>query len=291
MRTLTLILISVLITGLSYSQTNKKASSKALPWVHGNLPANSDRVNYKVVQGDGKQLPNAQQNAIKNLLFDLGAEKGVKVSYETILEAEEKILNDKTSFNSSYKNQITINQDGFNVSFYKVDEYYEKVKDLNGSTIYRCWQLYAIGNNLANKNISVNYTSNYGMNAGIRSIIIPGWGQLYKKDKTKGFLFMGIEAVAIGNIIFAQSRYNYNSNRAAESPTLEVSLEYNKRAEDNLMYRNISIGVAVTTMIWSVIDAVATDGAPRYASNNNKFKLQLTSNPNVPMALGLCCNF
>ena len=82
-----LILFTILLTLSAYSQANnKKASSKALPWVFGDLPKNSNKVNYKVVQGDGKQLPIAQQNAIRSLLFDLGAEKGVKVSSETILK-------------------------------------------------------------------------------------------------------------------------------------------------------------------------------------------------------------
>jgi len=263
----------------------------ALPWVHGDLPANSNQINYKVVQGDGEQLPLAQGNAIKNLLFDIGAEKGVTVTSKTILEAEEKILNNNSSFNSSFSNQVNIVQDGFTVSFYKVDEYYEKLKESNGTIIYRCWQLYALGAITSNRIKQLEYSSNYGMNAGFRSILIPGWGQLYKKEKKKGFLFMGIEAVAIGNIIFAQSRYNYNNNRAAETPTMDVREEYNKRAEDCLLYRNISIGVAATTLIWSVIDAVATDGAPRYASINKGFQLQLTSNTEVPMALGICYKY
>lgn len=291
MKILLIVLLSFCSIVQLYGQSrNKMASNEALPWVHGNFPDNSKSVNYKVVFGDGEQLPVAQKNAIKSLLFDLGAEKGVTVSTETIIEVEEKVLNKKSSIKSDYRDQITIKQDGFNVSFYKVDEYYEKVKE-NGKFIYRCWQLYAIGNNLSGYIKPIEYTTKYGFDAGIRSIFIPGWGQLYKKKNTKGIIFMSLEAIAIGNIIYAQSRYNYNTNRMAEAFSLEIQREYKSRADDNLMYRNLSIGVAIATMLWSTIDAVATDGAPKYANLNKKLEFKLYSSPETYWAIGLQYNF
>lgn len=274
--------ILIIVSFVGYSQTNN-----ALPWVKGKLPDNSKMINYKVVQGEGQQLPEAQNNALKNLLFDLGAEKGVTVSSKTILNTQEKIAKEKTSFNSEYSKTITIDQEGFNVSFCKVDEYYEKVKE-NGQVIYRCWQLYSIGT----KNIKKpEYTTHYGFGAGARSLVVPGWGQFYKKQNGKGFVFLSMEAIAVGNIIFAQSRYNYNTNRIEESASLEVQKEYKTRADDNLMYRNISIGVGVATLIWSVIDASATEGAPKYAMKTSNLKMQLFTCQETPIMIGLKYRF
>lgn len=260
----------------------------ALPWVNGKLPDNASNVKYKVVQGEGQQLPEAQNNALKNLLFDLGAERGVTVSSNTVLKTQEKIANEKSSFESDYNTTITIEQDGFNVSFCKVDEYYEKVKENNGQEIYRCWQLYSIGSQSIKK---PEYTTHYGFSAGVRSLVVPGWGQFHKKQNGKGFLFLSMEAIAVGNVIFAQSRYNYNTNRIEESASLDVQKEYKERADNNLMYRNISIGVGVATLIWSVIDATATDGAPKYAMKASNIKVQLLTSQQAPIMIGLKYSF
>jgi len=126
------LLIIVLIAfsfQLNYSQKIIDSSSNAgkLPWVTGQLPSNSTTFNYKVIQGESQYLKDAKNNAVQNLAFELGTENGVKISSETISKIQEKMINQSASFNSDFQEIIKIEQEGFNISFSKVDEYFELV--------------------------------------------------------------------------------------------------------------------------------------------------------------------
>ena len=284
------IFILFLFIGNTYAQEVISSSNNSgkLPWVNGDLPANSNYINYKVVQGEGTQLPIAQNQAIQNLIFELGIEQGVSINSETVNEVEEKIKNNDSQIKSTYNNKVTIVQDGFSATFSKIDEYYEKIREDNGMVVYRLWQLYAIGDNVSNLP-KLKYTSKYGFSAGLRSAIIPGWGQLYKKHTAKGFIFMGVEVASIGTAIYFQSQYNYNMNRSEETPTLDIKKEYVSRAQDNATYRNIAIGASIATWVWSVVDAIATEGKPKYA--NNKVKFNFTSTDRSDLAFAIRYNF
>ena len=278
--------VFLLFLSNTYAQEIISSSNNSgkLPWVNGNLPKDSNYINYKVVQGEGQQLPIAQKQAIRNLVFELGAEHGTTINSETQLKVEEDVLNSKTNINSSFNSKVTIKMNDLDVSFSKVDEYYETIREEDGGITYRTWQLYAVGNNISSV-IKPSYSTDYGFSAGIRSAIVPGWGQFYKKHNTKGFLFLTAEIASIGSIIYFQNQYNYNMNRSEETPTLEIKKEYVSRAQDNANYRNIAIGTAVATWVWSVIDAVATDGAPKYASNKINFNIISDNRSDIALSI------
>tara|TARA_B110000046_G_scaffold66568_1_gene74478 strand:- start:1344 stop:1640 length:297 start_codon:yes stop_codon:yes gene_type:complete len=84
MKKLGFILVLFLISFATSSQKNN--SKNRPPWVNESLPLNSATYNYKVVQGDGTNLPDAKNNAFEALIVDLGSEQGVTVSSETILK-------------------------------------------------------------------------------------------------------------------------------------------------------------------------------------------------------------
>jgi hypothetical protein len=93
------IIFLILLSSVSlFSQTNILASKGGLPWVHGKLPSNAKFVNYKVVMGEGEQLKDAQNDAVRILLFELGAEKGAQITSETIVNTQETVLNYKVFF-------------------------------------------------------------------------------------------------------------------------------------------------------------------------------------------------
>lgn len=281
-------LLFLLLSSFSYSQNHIKPDNDALPWVHGKLPSNSSFIKYKVVMGEGEQLKDAQDDAVRVFLFELGAEQGVHISSETLISTQEQFSKGKSQFESALSDEIKVTQKGFEASFYRVGEYFE-TKRIYGTSKYICWQLYAIGQNLPTKVTNLQYTSQYSWDAMWRSALVAGWGQLYKKDYGKGAVFMGIEALSVGAIIYTNSKYNYNINRALESQSLDVRKEYNSRADDYFMYRNIAIGTCIGVVLWSIIDAVATDGAPKYLSQNSPLTLEF-SNHQLSQ-LSLCYNF
>jgi len=278
-----LIVFTIVFTIPNFSQ--KTDLPGKLPWVNGNLPENSSNFNYKVVRGEGDNLTKAQNEAVRALILDLSSEKGVTVSSETILKTQTLENNNTQSFNADFSRETKIKQDDFEVVFTRVDEYFEV-----NAGIYTTWRLYVI-NSPSSSIPKINYTNTYSFSeAGLKSLIVPGWGQFYKKQNTKGLLFMIAGIGSIGSFLNANNQYNYNMNRSQETSNLDLRKEYVKKANDFTSIKNISLAAAAVTWIWSAIDATSTKGATKYAQNN-KLNLNFASNPTNGLALNLKYKF
>ena len=256
-----------------------------LPWVNGNLPSNSLNYNYKVVSGNGDNLTIARNESIRELITDLASEKGVIVSSETILKTQTIENDNNQTFNADFKRNTKISQDGFEAVFTRIDEYYE-----SNNGIVTVWRLYVIGESSSNIP-KINYTNKYSFNdAGYRSLIIPGWGQFYKKNNTKGFLFLVGAAGSIGGFLYADNQHNYNMNRSMETNNLDLKKEFVQKAGDFTTMKNISLGAAAAIWVWNVIDATSTEGATKYA-NNESLKINFVSDQNTSLAINLKYKF
>jgi hypothetical protein len=55
--------------------------------------------------------------------------------------------------------------------------------------------------------IEIRLTRKTASGAGFRSVIIPGWGQVYADQAAKGAFFFIAEAVALGGLVWTQSNY------------------------------------------------------------------------------------
>ncbi len=273
----------LLLVGLIYSQKTNLPGK--LPWVNGNLPANSINFNYKVVSGEGVSLTEAQNEAVRELVVDLSAEKGVTISSETLLKTQTLENDNNQSFSADYSRETKIEQEGFEVVFTRVDEYYE-VND----GVFKTWRLYVI-NASSNSIPKINYTNSYSFSeAGFKSLIVPGWGQFHKKQNTKGVLFMLAGIGSLGSFLNANNQYNYNMNRSEETSNLDLRKEFVKKANDFTSIKNISLAAAAVTWIWSTIDATSTKGATKYAYNK-PLKLNLASDSRGGLALNLKYKF
>ena len=283
MKKFILTISTLLLVGLIYSQKTNLPGK--LPWVNGNLPANSINFNYKVVSGEGVSLTEAQNEAVRELVVDLSAEKGVTISSETLLKTQTLENDNNQSFSADYSRETKIEQEGFEVVFTRVDEYYE-VND----GVFKTWRLYVI-NASSNSIPKINYTNSYSFSeAGFKSLIVPGWGQFHKKQNTKGVLFMLAGIGSLGSFLNANNQYNYNMNRSEETSNLDLRKEFVKKANDFTSIKNISLAAAAVTWIWSTIDATSTKGATKYAYNK-PLKLNLASHPRGGLALNLKYKF
>lgn len=159
--------------------------NKALPWVVGRLPNNSDEVRYKVAYGEGNTYQQAREEATGSLISELGWEHGITVTSKTIDEVKHSINNNDSKFSQDRNTTTVIEQDGYTASITKVDEYSELDKNSSSSIKYKVWQLYVIDCPWASQ-INLQYSTQYGFStAGWRSLIIPGWGQFYKNNMLK----------------------------------------------------------------------------------------------------------
>lgn len=280
---LTLLLIIVSTLTLNAQRRNYNYDiDKALPWVAGRLPFNSEEVRYKVAYGEGATYQQAREDATAALISELGWEHGVTVTSKTIDEVKHIINNDNSNFSQNRSTTTVIEQDGYTASITKVDEYSELDKSSSHELKYKVWQLYAIDCPWASQ-INLQYSTQYGFaTAGWRSLLIPGWGQFYKKQYAKGAAVLGVEVVGIATSMYFQNRRNYNIKRSLETPILDLQIEFTNRAHQQQLYRNISIGACAAVWALNILDAALLDGRPRYIESNLDLALSTTHN-NEPL--------
>lgn len=288
MKRITIMLTLIIVSALSLNaqrRNNNYNINKALPWVVGNLPDDSDDVRYKVAYGEGTTYQMAREDATAALITELGWEHGITVTSKTIDEVKHSINNDDSNFSQNRSTTTTITQDGYTASLTKVDEYSELDKGPSNPVKYKVWQLYVIDCPWADR-INLKYTTKYGFStAGWRSLIIPGWGQFYKKQYAKGAAFLGVELATAASAAYFQSRYNYNIKQSLETPILDLQIEYTNRAQKQTLYRNISLGACAAIWVLNVLDASLLEGRPRYIESNFDLALNSTQNNEILLCL------
>ncbi|MDR1881494.1 MAG: DUF5683 domain-containing protein, partial [Prevotella sp.] len=153
-----------------------------------------------------------------------------------------------------------IDRETFTLSMLKVDEYYE----YNG--VYQVWQLYEVNiKGEAFKPVTVETTDKYGMSAGWKSMLLPGWGQFYKGKTGKGILFLTAEIASVSGLVYCEMKRSDNVRLSQESTNLSVVREYRDRADKWALYRNVAIGCTAGIYAWNVLDAALAKGKIRYA--------------------------
>ncbi len=112
------------------------------------------------------------------------------------------------------------------------------------------------------------------------SAAIPGMGQMYKKEKGRGFLFLTtVLGSAAATYYFETERASYIDKFNGAGTFGEREL-YIKKIEDSQNYRNIGAGVTGALYLLNIIDAVASK-SKRYAfePSDRQFKWDLAYNP------------
>lgn len=98
--------------------------------------------------------------------------------------------------------------------------------------------------------------------AALRSMVLPGWGQLYKGHRTKGAVLTGLWSAAAGSMALAHLRRRDARQRYDEATTPE---EATARYEPfNRWHRRRTAALYAAATIWAVgyVDALATRAAP-----------------------------
>jgi hypothetical protein len=106
-----------------------------------------------------------------------------------------------------------------------------------------------------------------------RSAIVPGWGQYYKGETTKGIFIIGGEALLIPAGIILGNLKNNSEADALNSRTQSLRDYYNDQANT---YNNISLAcfiAAAAVYVYSIVDAVTTEGEKVYVYDVMEQKL------------------
>jgi hypothetical protein len=87
------------------------------------------------------------------------------------------------------------------------------------------------------------------LSASWRSLVVPGWGQIYKKQNTKAAAIMSAQALSLAALIFMQIQVNrlhndYLEKRVYGDPTLESAFnEYTTAYRTRNAVGYITLGI------------------------------------------------
>jgi len=116
----------------------------------------------------------------------------------------------------------------------------------------------------------INLNKRSRAKAGLRSFIIPGWGQLYSERKFNGFSFMILEAAAGASFIIAKTRFDnrktdydlaldsyHNAQTPEETANLQLILDESQNDMDDAeSIKNTVLAVGVGIWAYNLIDAL-----------------------------------
>lgn len=114
-----------------------------------------------------------------------------------------------------------------------------------------------------------------GTNAALRSFFMPGWGQGWNEQYTKGWIVFGIFAVSTFGYFYFNNRAESDYKKYEDNGAINSS-KYDDYERDYNTATTCGI-IAVATWIYAVADAyfVGKERAKQYAyqHNNKKFSL------------------
>ncbi|MEM0963704.1 MAG: hypothetical protein AAGK21_14345 [Bacteroidota bacterium] len=92
-----------------------------------------------------------------------------------------------------------------------------------------------------------------------RSLVAPGWGQFYKGDRTRGWIYGTAATAALAGVVGSAIQVGIEGDQYREAPANQVDDEY---AEYNRWWKARRAFAVTTAAIWSVaaLDALLTGG-------------------------------
>lgn len=104
-----------------------------------------------------------------------------------------------------------------------------------------------------------NFNSKSPMNAAVRSLILPGWGQFFNEQPTKGLIFAGAELIAIGTAFMMSSSANSAYSDYETQRTTALYDDYSSKIDT----ANMFVYLAAAIWMGNVVDAyLSADSGP-----------------------------
>lgn len=103
--------------------------------------------------------------------------------------------------------------------------------------------------------------------AAVRSLAVPGWGQVYNRESGKAVAFAGTAMLALGTTaalytsgVLTQLRYQDYDPAAGVAPEVAADASEGLRQQANGLYLAAGVGAGVTAAVWagSALDALIT---------------------------------
>ncbi len=289
MKKLISIISLVVLSYNLFSQNILESSASSKPEWLSEPPKGESYIYYTGIGSSFESLEGAQKSAMSNILSQLTFENNTTIQVTSTYKKED---NTKIKFNG--KEDITFSEnfiqviraDGEKITIKglkKEEEYWQKIKS-NSGIEYQYWILMKLPKKgFEDKEVK----QGYGFSGVWRSALVPGWGQLHKKEKAKGIVILaGTGALILGAVVSENQRSSY-ATLAVQTNDIRFRKDHLASADSWENIRNgLLIGVA-GAYIYNIVDAFTSKGAKKYAYNldrkinfytvylNNEFKAGL----------------
>lgn len=267
----TIIVIVCIASNITYAQKSDVIQPR---WIHQNIAASNPTFEYAIIQSDANTLKDAREQALSTLILQAGLSAG-----QTVLADISTLNHEQSNYHNGQENFVAEEMINVKSTLYgkpatltakKIDEYWERAEDgtYHLTTLYARSQVDVVPNF-----DDIKLTTKYGIEDMWRSIIIPGWGQLYKGSTLKGGLIMGGTVACIGAIIYTDcTRASFNS-KINKTHDAKLKLHYADQRTAYTTGRNICIGALCALYVYNIVDAIVAPGARRIltspAGSNN----------------------
>ena len=225
--------------------------------MRGIFPERSNQSYYfKVTHGYGTTQYEARQSAIVGLIGDIARSQGITVQGSDIMKTLSENRNGKLSEQSSLQSSYRLDFETFDTAFEIVDEYVDK----KGYYLF-----FEVAHNPKQVVFDrIELTADYKGAAFWRSAIIPGWGQMYKRNTAKGITILTLETASIIGIVICHNQSNSYYNKALVERNMDLREAYQDKSTTYRHVRNGCIAAAGAIYVWNIVDALTAKGAKRY---------------------------
>ena len=260
-----LLLVFIVIGALAplrvCGQEVMERSEKLRPvWLADRTPkASNGTFHYQITECEHRNLQDARHSCLLNLSTYI--KRSFHISEQAVAEIQKEQNDGRFSENESYHFEYDIQGEKVTVVSCKYDEYWEYVAYPNGEKVYRCYTLYGIADKATPSFDRLTFTRKYGVKGFARSLIVPGWGQLYKGNTVKGACILGGEVVLVAGILVAENLRSSYVKKMHEQPKHIDT--YNTKADNWANVRNVCIGGAAALYVYNLVDALVANGRKR----------------------------
>ncbi|MDD5624964.1 MAG: DUF5683 domain-containing protein [Candidatus Cloacimonetes bacterium] len=92
----------------------------------------------------------------------------------------------------------------------------------------------------------------------LKSIVVPGWGQLACKDNLKGSVILGTEVLSLGASLYFYDKSNYYYNKYMQATQIEQIEDYYDQAQDQRFYSILFMGLGGIIWAYNIFDVIQT---------------------------------
>ena len=226
---------------------------------------------YYVGNADSDTLKKSKEIAISDVLKQLSNEGkfSIDVQSESTLKQKITTQNQKENISEAFNITAIVKSTNEKVSIkgLKIEEEYWQLRQMqNGQIKYEYWILMKRPQKEYENNHIID-KQGYGLAPVWRSAIMPGWGQLYKKEKNKGFALLIGEGLLLSGVVVSHIMYSTNIEWANGTTDYKSRLNYIDNADYWFTTRNVCGVIAGVVWIYSIIDSMTSKGAKIYTEN------------------------